>query len=184
MKQLAIALIQYNQDYDDRFPIAKYWAAEIYPYVKSTGVYHCPEDKSVATETAFPVSYAINRNVDREADTKFTDLSVTVLACNYTSVSGNVTHPNDIASSSRTCGLDIGASVWGDAPLGYKATARTIHDPFVMFLASDRHAKLLRPDQVSGGANVATSTSPMGAKPDAAAGTKALGIKTLTFSLR
>lgn len=77
-KQLGIALIQYAQDYDENFvegtngaPGAdptngKGWAGEIYPYVKSTGVYHCPDDPTVSTPyaggTMYPVSYGYNIN--------------------------------------------------------------------------------------------------------------------------
>ena len=65
-KQLGLALVQYVQDYDETFPMSvsgkgtsnggppglydhpyttqESWAAQLYPYVKSTGVYLCPDD--------------------------------------------------------------------------------------------------------------------------------------------
>jgi prepilin-type N-terminal cleavage/methylation domain-containing protein/prepilin-type processing-associated H-X9-DG protein len=77
-KQLGIALIQYAQDADENFVVgingapgadalnAKGWAGEIYPYVKSTGAYHCPDDPTVPTSypggTMYPVSYGYNIN--------------------------------------------------------------------------------------------------------------------------
>lgn len=54
-KQLALAVLQYVQDYDERFlignnngtsPAGEGWAGELYSYVKSTGVYACPDDAS------------------------------------------------------------------------------------------------------------------------------------------
>lgn len=54
-KQLNLAMMQYIQDYDERFPgwqyglrttedSGSYWTNAIYPYVKNTGVYRCPDD--------------------------------------------------------------------------------------------------------------------------------------------
>lgn len=49
-KQLGLAFIQYTQDYDELFPTDlgvgadTGWGVEIYPYLKSTGVYTCPDD--------------------------------------------------------------------------------------------------------------------------------------------
>lgn len=77
-KQLGLALIQYTQDADEKYPagvFGKYyslsgWAARIYPYVKSTGVYHCPDDPTSPqtltgdTTTYYPLSYAMNVNLD------------------------------------------------------------------------------------------------------------------------
>jgi prepilin-type N-terminal cleavage/methylation domain-containing protein/prepilin-type processing-associated H-X9-DG protein len=48
MKQLGLGFTQYNQDYDEYFTGSGYygqgWAEHIYPYVKSAGVYKCPDD--------------------------------------------------------------------------------------------------------------------------------------------
>jgi prepilin-type N-terminal cleavage/methylation domain-containing protein/prepilin-type processing-associated H-X9-DG protein len=75
LKQLALGFIQYAQDYDEHLPIgtkvignpatASYrlgigWGGEIYPYVKSTQVYKCPDDPTKATAPRVPVSYAGN----------------------------------------------------------------------------------------------------------------------------
>ncbi len=77
-KQLGLALIQYTQDSDEKYPGGvggQYnseagWAAKIYPFVKSTGVYKCPDDPGSPqtltgnTGTFVPVSYAMNANLD------------------------------------------------------------------------------------------------------------------------
>jgi len=47
-KQLGLAEMQYTQDYDETFPSTNNWgtgwAKTIYPYVKSLGVFQCPDD--------------------------------------------------------------------------------------------------------------------------------------------
>lgn len=77
-KQLGLALIQYTQDADEKYPggvAGQYnsvagWAAKIYPYVKSTGIYKCPDDpgspQTLPNNTAsfVPISYAMNANLD------------------------------------------------------------------------------------------------------------------------
>jgi len=73
-KQLGLAFIQYVQDNDEEYPSSSNygagWAGRIYPYVKSTGVYKCPDDSSNPTYPAFTngqnpflVSYVANRYV-------------------------------------------------------------------------------------------------------------------------
>jgi prepilin-type N-terminal cleavage/methylation domain-containing protein/prepilin-type processing-associated H-X9-DG protein len=77
-KQLGLGFIQYVQDYDEKFPcgvnvagnvVGTGWGGQIYSYVKSTGVYKCPDDpgtpepNSVGTGTSYPVSYAANLNI-------------------------------------------------------------------------------------------------------------------------
>ena len=78
-KQLGLAFVQYAQDYDELYPcgvtfdgsggsdtmtsnccfpwtVGSGWAYQIYSYVKSTGVYACPDDSTGGT----PVSYGYN----------------------------------------------------------------------------------------------------------------------------
>ncbi len=57
-KQIAMGILQYTQDYDELFPPSRFntqandasatrfspWSVQIYPYVKSTGVFGCPSD--------------------------------------------------------------------------------------------------------------------------------------------
>ena len=72
-KQLGLAFIQYTQDYDEQLPYCFYgvpqgWAGHVYPYVKSTGVFRCPDDGtnsyvSAGNNTAVPVSYAMNQDL-------------------------------------------------------------------------------------------------------------------------
>ena len=76
-KQLGLAFVQYTQDYDERYPsgavagagphsFGQGWGGQIYTYVKSVGVYKCPDDSTAVQAnggyTASPVSYAYNAN--------------------------------------------------------------------------------------------------------------------------
>ena len=73
LKQLGLAFMQYQQDSDEYLPptfygTAQCWAGKIYPYVKSAGVYHCPDDstgtyKPAVGNAAVPVSYAMNNDL-------------------------------------------------------------------------------------------------------------------------
>ncbi|HEY3332772.1 MAG TPA: DUF1559 domain-containing protein [Capsulimonadaceae bacterium] len=71
MKQLGIAELQYVQDYDELYPGSSFygngWAYPLYPYVKSTGAFACPDEADAAVQNvpanAFLVSYASNANV-------------------------------------------------------------------------------------------------------------------------
>ncbi len=116
-KQLGLAFFQYGQDYDERFPIGAYpfnggqpiyvgagWAGEVYPYVKSIGLYKCPDDATVGTAT-YPgvVSYAMNMEVARNdggrisgATASMQGVSATVLLFEIRGDGGvNITDPQE-----------------------------------------------------------------------------------------
>ena len=66
-KQLGLAFMQYSQDYDEQFTNSDYfgqgWAGKIYAYVKSGGVYGCPDDPTAAVSGNSKMSYAANINI-------------------------------------------------------------------------------------------------------------------------
>jgi len=74
-KQIGLGLMQYVQDYDETMPEGIVlpsggsgwidWVAAMYPYVKGTGVFQCPDDPTTAASSSSMVqSYAINENFD------------------------------------------------------------------------------------------------------------------------
>jgi prepilin-type N-terminal cleavage/methylation domain-containing protein/prepilin-type processing-associated H-X9-DG protein len=68
MKQLALGFLQYEQDYDDQMPIpvnqwGQGWGGKIYPYVKSGGLYGCPDDPTAPAAGLSKVSYGLNANL-------------------------------------------------------------------------------------------------------------------------
>ena len=73
-KQIGLGFLQYNQDNDEQFPVdhnagyALGWAGAIYPYVRSTQMFACPNDTYVTTvnpSTSVTFSYAMNFNMMR-----------------------------------------------------------------------------------------------------------------------
>ena len=68
LKQLGLAFIQYTQDADETVPPGtqgtfqngRGWGSQIYPFVKATGVYQCPDDSTGGNH----VSYGMNQNLD------------------------------------------------------------------------------------------------------------------------
>lgn len=66
LKQIGLAVVQYNQDFDEREPnsISQYgdasgWAWQVYPYIKSVGAFQCPDDGGLGSRAS---SYAYNSN--------------------------------------------------------------------------------------------------------------------------
>lgn len=79
LKQLGLAFTQYTQDNDEKFmqgsPDTSYcggWAQPIYQYVKSTGVYKCPDDSTSYNpgdgNIWNTVSYAVNDSIVRDGN--------------------------------------------------------------------------------------------------------------------
>jgi prepilin-type N-terminal cleavage/methylation domain-containing protein/prepilin-type processing-associated H-X9-DG protein len=68
-KQLGIAFSQYTQDFDERYPVGINgsaglgWGHEIYPYVKSSQVFTCPDDTTQPSPDGHAISYGYNRNL-------------------------------------------------------------------------------------------------------------------------
>ena len=99
-KQLGLAFVQYTQDYDELYPsgvvagtgvksTGQGWGGQLYTYVKSTGVYKCPDDSTAVQANggypANPVSYAYNANAvvrgSGAALSQFNAPASTVLLC-------------------------------------------------------------------------------------------------------
>jgi len=99
MRQLGLALEAYTQDYDDKHPASTTtvpftgaafvnnlgWAGQIYPLVKNTALFHCPDDPTDeaagnAPDRARTVSYAMNLNLEgASAQSALTSPARTVL---------------------------------------------------------------------------------------------------------
>jgi len=54
LSQLALAMIMYAQDYDDRLPNSATWMDDVSPYIKYQDLFHCPQDER------HKYSYAMN----------------------------------------------------------------------------------------------------------------------------
>ncbi|BDI30431.1 hypothetical protein CCAX7_24820 [Capsulimonas corticalis] len=73
MKQLGLGVMQYTQDNDEGLPSGTNgygggsgWAGQLYTYVKSKGVFHCPNDSTApgtaGSQPGAPSSYGLNSN--------------------------------------------------------------------------------------------------------------------------
>jgi len=136
-KQLGLGFAQYVSDYDQMWPFGSYkipalngpvgngWAGQIYPYIKSSAVYTCPDDPTtspVAGET--PISYGFNCDIPRHdpfynlgiagVDSAFNAPAVTVTLFEIRGNVANVTTPTE--------GL-------GTAQKDYSATGDAVPDP-------------------------------------------------------
>ena len=224
MKQLGLAFIQYTQDSDERLPngsgysdISNHylgdgsgWASQIYPDIKSTGVFHCPDDGTFAFGAPVVVSYGYNLNAGGAAGALFVAPASTVLLFEVSGDVSNVIKPGNGSGSTDTTVDNESCAGNGDdltrggyytyetgplgsppkAPSGYTSSAGR-HVGGSNFLLSDGHAKWLRGPSVSAGANNPSSgcpqdTSGTSCAPDPtqpAASTDYSGFPA-TFSLR
>ena len=117
LKQIGLAVTQYTQDYDENYPtgyvgiLGQGWAGTVYPYIKSTDVFHCPDDPTTkqtnGSVISYPVSYSGNLNFMRRDPGNATDphsgqslasLSSparTVMLCESSGVYAPITDPNE-----------------------------------------------------------------------------------------
>ncbi|HEX5324602.1 MAG TPA: DUF1559 domain-containing protein, partial [Capsulimonadaceae bacterium] len=67
MRQLSLGVLMYTEDYDETFPVGadslgSGWAGQIMPYVKSVGIFKCPDDGTSGVESSV-ASYGMNGNL-------------------------------------------------------------------------------------------------------------------------
>ena len=204
-RQLGLALLQYNQDYDEAFPIGNLspgvgWAGQIYTYVKSTGLYKCPDDSTATTSDVpphVPVSYGHNENLIGAALASINAPTNTVMLFEVSGTTAAVTVPTEntspvgwgmdccgghfspVAATSGYATGDMGQPPHGFGDLGH-STGR--HTDGANFLLADGHVKWLRPTAVSpGGNNDPDTDQGQGAFNFLAAGTNVSKF-TATFS--
>lgn len=85
LKQLGMAFVQYAEDYDEQFPYCSTsggllgWAGHIYPYVRNTGVYVCPDDLNNAAMPASYYAYSYLANTNIAMPTAGTQLAINTL---------------------------------------------------------------------------------------------------------
>ena len=138
LKQLGLALIQYDQDYDGIYPpgvntAGNGWAGQIYPYIKSQYAYRCSEDPH---DGAF-ISYAENRNLARQKLEHLTNPAATIELYEFSTLSCDPSQPEAVSATGLQAPQD---------------SAR--HDPNTFglkFLMADGQVKRLLPAQVSNG---------------------------------
>jgi len=142
LKQLGLAIIQYEQDADGGFPkgfnaAGNGWAGQLYPFTRSTGVYRCPNDPHAGNY----VSYAENQNLVKRSVNDLATPAATVELYEFTTLNCD---PTTVETVSAT-----GLSAPQDSKRHDGDTPQTTYG--LNFLTVDGHVKYLTPEKVSGG---------------------------------
>jgi len=61
VRQLALGVVMYLQDYDERYPLTNTWNDAITPYTRHESIFHCPSVEEEAEEKL--PTYAMNRRL-------------------------------------------------------------------------------------------------------------------------
>ena len=186
LKQLGLAFTQYVQDGDEKYPAVggvdptattrSGWASQTYPYVKSVGVYACPDDSGIGTtQSHYPgpqrVSYDMNYFVyvkdygEGFDDGNFSgkDSSGGILLSQFnapastfllyessdTSAAQNTGNNGDPSTTPITVANAAGGTGGDYSTLAPRHDSSPEHS--VNFLAADGHAKYLRASSVAFG---------------------------------
>jgi prepilin-type N-terminal cleavage/methylation domain-containing protein len=187
LKQIGLGLLQYTQDYDEKFPAEAPArpapiAWQLNPYIKSMQIWSCPSD-STGTVTAGNErqSYGINHwlyalNGTGASMASLNGPSKTVMAMEIRDVQVNTSTgamTTTTAGSPRITAL--GANGWGDharmatGPItgslettaaGLHGTQHLRHFDGSNWLAADGHVKWLKPASVCGGYEALNESDP------------------------
>ena len=133
LKQLGIGFVMYAQDYDERYPYSRNqggvfgygWAGQLYPYLKSSPIFTCPDDSAAASASGVPISYAYNEcipypaaaNIDGSGGDYGVQSSVAQFAATAKTVMlyevrGNSTY-SDVADPTNGSANNVGWTGWG-----------------------------------------------------------------------
>ena len=151
LKQLGLAFTQYTQDYDEQFPQngssqdGAGWGGQVYSFVKSTGVYKCPDDSFSPTAAGdYAVSYAYNYDLTRKPTngngiggtiSAITASSSTVLLLEVTNCPARLTDPAISASNS-------GAEGYGSQSAGMTGYYSPVSEGYAIYTSpSDSYVK-------------------------------------------
>jgi prepilin-type N-terminal cleavage/methylation domain-containing protein/prepilin-type processing-associated H-X9-DG protein len=195
-RQLGLALLQYTQDWDERFPsggrvsTGQGWAGQAFPYIRSCAIYRCPQDPGNRADddddeeqrTGERISYGLNCNLAGALQGELSAPTSTVMLFEVNDAVAQLVGPEWSSPTGRglptdnapKLGKPFGADYYATGNLGgisprLSTTRRPYHDPFSNYLAADGHVKSNSGDRVSPGADAPDTE----AKQDSAAGTAA-----------
>ncbi len=133
LKQLGLAFTQYAQDSDEQMPMGVSagrenlgggdgWAGRIYPFVRSTGVFACPDDAVAPVKngaaTLWPISFAYNMNLSGKSNygiagalSRMNAPAKTVMLCEVTAAqyAGDAQAVADLSTPDEAGGQGAGA---------------------------------------------------------------------------
>jgi prepilin-type N-terminal cleavage/methylation domain-containing protein/prepilin-type processing-associated H-X9-DG protein len=113
LKQIGLAFVEYEQDADERLPCGTErnaaisfagmgWACQVYPFIKSTAVFACPDDPTPAVGNNVPVSYADNWVTAMFAVTQLPEPSNTIQLSEAQGAQANITDPSEKGSITKS----------------------------------------------------------------------------------
>jgi prepilin-type processing-associated H-X9-DG protein len=131
--------LQYVQDYDESWPCGQYyatyqfntgvaWVGQVYPYIKNSATFMCPDERALPGANQFMVSYAYNEAIPWGLDTfvsttiwggancqnsKFSMPVSTVLLAEIKNVSVTKAEIGSTGSGSVYSPALIGTGTWG-----------------------------------------------------------------------
>ncbi|HEX8464976.1 MAG TPA: H-X9-DG-CTERM domain-containing protein [Abditibacterium sp.] len=73
LKQIALGIAQYTQDYDEKYPLAKPWTDVVKPYVKTEAIFTCP-----ALSKGQKYGYAYNSKLSNKMEQQVAQTNQTV----------------------------------------------------------------------------------------------------------
>jgi len=172
-QQIGLALLMYAQDYNDCLPVRSFqldpdpglrnvtsWKAEIFPYVRTLGIYTCPTDPSgrrgdfnsgahVPGQPSFSGSYAVNRRYGPGVNSPFVDDDQQVTASMV-----RITAPSQVIAVVESTSVFTDFDVASTDFFEHAMFAGHLGRGNVLFL--DGHVKAMRPldtlDLADGGA--------------------------------
>lgn len=172
-KQISLGLMQYVQDYDEKFPLAYHnvtpisnsgWAFFIQPYMKSVQVFQCPSEPlaGVSDPTQQQYSdYAINAATAGRTVTlhqaQFTSPANTVLVLENLS-----SYPSYQIARMALGYNDFWVAIYGTTPIIQTKQGLTRHLEGSNYAFADGHVKWLKPTAIAN----AGSPYTCGAAPD------------------
>jgi prepilin-type N-terminal cleavage/methylation domain-containing protein/prepilin-type processing-associated H-X9-DG protein len=139
-KQIGLAILQYVQDYDEKYPsgadlgtlgtnVGAGWAGEVQTYAKSTGMFKCPDDSTSTSGLLVPVSYAFNFNLANQSQAAATSPTNTVMTFEVSGSTANITNPDTdgfgkaLPASPAGVGYAVSMGGTGTTENGYSQTA-------------------------------------------------------------
>ena len=140
LKQLTLAYTQYVQDSDEVFPsgvnaAGNGWAGKVYPFVKSTGVYRCPDEDAPTPA----VSYAQNQKLTGQSLAALAAPAATVELYEFTTPNCDPSTPETVSATGLA------------APQNGTRHPSPAQPNGLNFAAADGHVRYLGPAQVSSG---------------------------------
>jgi len=155
-KQIGLALLQYSEDYDERFPPissvngSKTWRGIIYPYIKSPSPYQCPNDpiKGVGSD-GLPTSYMGNYSGEKGPQNPYAGEGLFSSPGTPGVSTNDIPHPELLIALCDGLGTGPGVTIGSGLSAAGNSKISARHMDGTNFLFADGHAKWLKPQNTA-----------------------------------